>query len=216
MNTKPTIARPFLLVIAAFVMGVIFYIKIPTAEIATHWNVSGEADGDMGKFWGVFLLPIISFVLFILYWIIPKIDPLKGNIEQFRTYYNTFWFSLFLFILYIYGLQMAWNLGARFHFGLAIIPAMAVLWYVAGVMVEHSKPNWFVGIRTPWTLSSDVVWDKTHKLGGRLFKLLSFTTLVSLLLRENAIVIALVAPAIAVVCITVIYSYIEYRKLKLK
>ncbi|MCD6528067.1 SdpI family protein [bacterium] len=101
--------------------------------------------------------------------IIPKIDPLKKNLEKFRNYFERFFILLFLFLFYLYLLTIFWNLGLRFYIGQAMIPALAILFYYCGVLLEKAKRNWFIGIRTPWTLSSDEVWDKTHQLGGRLF-----------------------------------------------
>ncbi len=80
-------------------------------RIASHWNIKGEVDGYAGKFWGVFLFPILMAVIFIFYLIIPKIDPLKANIESFRKYYNAFWLMLFIFFIYIFALTLAWNFG---------------------------------------------------------------------------------------------------------
>ncbi len=201
-------------VAAAFASGAFFYPQLPD-KIASHWNASGEVDGYMNKFWGVFILPVIMLVLFVMYWVIPKIDPLKRNIELFRKYYNGFWIFLFVFLLYVFGLQTSWNLGLRFNFSTAIVPAVAMLWYAVGIIIGKAKRNWFIGIRTPWTLSSDVVWEKTHKLGSKLFKIAAFISLLGLFFKNGILVAAIVAPAVGVALITLVYSYIEYRKLRL-
>ncbi len=201
-----------LLIAIALVVGVIFYPQLPD-QVASHWNAAGEVNGYMTKFWGVFFLPILLAGLFLIYWIVPRIDPQKSNIQSFRKYYNYFWIVGFLFLLYIFGLQIAWNLGTRFNFSTAIIPAMVVLWYFVGIVIEKSKRNWFVGIRTPWTLSSDVVWEKTHKLGGKLFKLAALISLLGLLFPSGIAMLLIIAPVVIIAIITIVYSYVEYRKL---
>lgn len=94
-----------------------------------------------------------------------------------------------------------------------IIPALGTLFYCLGILTENAKRNWFIGIRTPWTLSSDRVWDKTHKLGGRLFRLTGVIAFIGLFFQSFAILFVVV-PVIAVAVYLTIYSFMEYRKIK--
>ncbi len=77
--------------------------------------------------------------------------------------------------------------------------------------MEKAKRNWFIGIRTPWTLNSDAVWDKTHRIGGRLFKAAGIVALLGVFFPNHAILLILV-PAILVASFTIIYSYFEYQR----
>lgn len=101
--------------------------------------------------------------------LIPKIDPLKENIQKFRRYFDVFMLLLFGFLFYLYTLTLLWNLGYRFNIIQLLAPAFGLIIYYAGVMMENAKQNWFVGVRTPWTLSGESVWDKANRLAGRLF-----------------------------------------------
>lgn len=92
-------------------------------------------------------------------------------------------------------------------------PAFAVLFYYAGILMSHAKQNWFVGIRTPWTMSNELVWNKTHKIGGKLFKLTGLISLLSLILPDLSIFFILV-PILFTTVFVFVYSYIEYQKLK--
>lgn len=92
-----------------------------------------------------------------------------------------------------------------------MLPALAILFYYVGILVEKSKPNWFIGIRTPWTLSNEVVWEKTHKLGAKLFKGIAIFSLLGLIFQKYAIWIFLV-PMITASIFIVAYSYFEYKK----
>ncbi len=199
-----------IVIVVSFGIGFYFYPQMPDT-VASHWGSSGQVNGYMSKFWGLFLMPIISLLIFLLLVFIPKIDPFKENVEKFRKYFDTFIVIIITFFLYIYLLTIFWNLGIRFDMFLAILPAIAVMFYYAGVLIGKSKRNWFIGIRTPWTLSSDRVWDKTHRIGGILFKISGLLTILGVFFESYAIWFMLV-PIMFTVFYTTIYSYIEYKK----
>jgi len=177
----------------------------------SHWNAAGQVDGYMPRFWAVFLMPVFSVGLFILFLAIPKIDPKKENIEKFMPYYQKFVAIIIGFMLYIYLLTLLWPLGYTFDIIVMLVPAFSLIFYYAGVLIQNAKQNWFIGIRTPWTLSSEHVWNKTHKLGGKLFKAAAIISLAGLLFRDYAIWIVLI-PVIFVTIYTLIYSYTEFQK----
>jgi uncharacterized membrane protein len=211
MSTKNTAIVLLALIALAFLAGALVYPSLP-AQVASHWNAAGEADGAMGKFWGVFLFPFIMLGVFALFLIIPKIDPMKANIESFRKHYDAFWIGMFVFFLYIFALTLAWNTGHRFNFTTWIIPAVSALFFGLGAFLEKSKRNWFIGIRTPWTLSSDTVWEKTHRLGGKFFKGNAVISLLGIFFGGDMAILFLIVPMAVTVAVTVVYSYLEYRK----
>jgi uncharacterized membrane protein len=184
---------------------------MPT-QIASHWNAQGRVDDYMSKYWGLFLLPFTLVGLLLLFMIIPKIDPLKTNIEAFRKYYDRFIVIVIIFLFYVYLLTIIWNLGVRFDMIQCMIPALGVLFYYMGIVLEKVKMNWFIGIRTPWTLSSEVVWNKTHTIGGKLFKIAGVVTLFGSLFKDYALFFILI-PVILVATYTIVYSYLEYQKI---
>lgn len=198
------------LVVLSFLIGAYFHPQMPE-RMASHWNAAGEADGYMSKNVALFLLPAVGLFMFVLLIILPKIDPLKENIEKFRNYFEGFIFLIVLFFLYIYLLSIFWSLGNRFDMTIAMVPAMAVLFFYIGILLENAKRNWFIGIRTPWTLSSDEVWEKTHKLGAKLFKASAIIALLGLILRDYAILL-LIVPVLLSALYVVVYSYLEFQK----
>lgn len=197
------------IIIISFVIGIYFYSQMPET-VASHWNERGEVNGYMPKFWGLFLMPIISIVLFFLFLLIPKIDPLKENINKFRKYFDKFILLIIVFLFYIYLLTIFWNLGGIFNMALFMTPPMGVLFYYAGVLIENAKRNWFIGIRTPWTLSSDNVWDKTHKLGGKLFKIGGIITVLGAFFPKYSFYF--IFPIFLISIYLVVYSYLEHKK----
>lgn len=198
------------LALIAFIIGAIFYPQMPE-QMASHWNAQGVADGYASRFEGVYLLPIISLVLVMLLLLVPKIDPLKANIEKFKRYYYGFVLLFVVFFNYIYLLTLLWNNGSRFDMTQALTPAMGILFYLTGVMISKAKRNYFIGIRTPWTLSNDEVWNKTHQLGGWLFKFSGLITILGVFFADYAILFML-APVLVSAAVSFIYSYIVYQK----
>jgi len=138
---------------------------------------------------------------------------LKKNIAKFRQHFDNFLVLISLFLFYVYGLTLAWNLGYEYNMTMAILPAMSVLIYYSGVLMEKSKRNWFIGFRNPWTLSSDKVWAKTNKMGGKLFKFVAIASLIGIAF-ENYYVYIFIAPLLIGVVYLTIYSYLEYKKEK--
>ncbi len=202
------------IILLSFVVSAYFYPSMPD-RMASHWNAEGEVNGYMPKFWGLFFVPLLSAGLFLFFSIIPKIDPRKENIEKFRQYYDGFIALLMGFMFYIYLLTIAWNLGYRFEIFRMMVPALGALFYYLGIITENAKQNWFIGIRTPWTLSSEKVWNKTHKLSGKLFKISGVVALLGIFFGKYAIWFV-VAPMILLSLFLAVYSYNEYRKEKKK
>lgn len=158
---------------------------------------------------GFFLL--CRFFLLGLFLLIPRIDPLKANIEKFRAYYDGFIIFLLLFMFYVHALTLVWNFGIRFNMTTALLPAMGFLFYYIGIVMENAKRNWFIGIRTPWTLSSDNIWDKTHKLGAKFYKAAGLAAILGIFFGKYALFFSLI-PIIFVSLYLIVYSYLEYKK----
>jgi len=210
VKIRKTELLAMLLVILSFGVAFYFYNIMPD-KLASHWDIHGQVNGYMPKFWGLFMMPFISLGMLILFFALPRIDPLKKNIEDFRNYYDWFIILILLFFLYIYKLTILWNLNYRFNMGQMLIPAFAVLFFYTGILLEKSKMNWFIGIRTPWTLSSESVWKKTHKIGGLLFKISAILSLVGAAFPGYAFYFVLV-PIILSTIYIFYYSYVQYLK----
>jgi len=180
-------------------------------KVASHWNTAGEVNGYMSKFWGLFLLPIVTFGMAGLFWFLPKIDPINKNFDSFRESYNTIIISIILFLTYVHGLTVVWNLGVPFDLTRFILPSLGVFFIILGSSLTNIKRNWFVGFRTPWTLSSDSVWEKTHRLGARLFEAAGVLVVLSILVPKYAFLV-LAVTILGSTMLIVIYSYILYKK----
>lgn len=167
MKNKHTLIN-ILLILLAFISSYWAYLRLPE-RVASHWNAQGIVDNYSSRFMGAFFLPLLLLGIFILFKILPKIDPRK-NISKFIGLYNSFITVFIIYMTYVHTLTLYYNLGHHFNFVRAILPSLAFLFYYIGYIMPSLKPNWFIGIRTPWTLSSNFVWEKTHLLGGKLYK----------------------------------------------
>lgn len=210
MSTRTTIFISITLIAISVLAGLLLWNRLPD-PMPGHWNASGDIDGYISKFWGVFLIPIISIALTGLFLIIPRIDPLKANIAQFRAAFNWFIVVFMAYMLYVYALTLVAALGTPFNMTLMLLPAVGLLFIGVGYLMSGAKRNFFIGIRTPWTLSSDTVWDKTHKLGSRLFMLGGVVTILCAFLGESGIWIMLAA-MLGASFVPVVYSYVLYQR----
>ena len=211
MNTSERLSIAALFVAFAAGASALLAPELP-ARMVSHWNAAGEPDGTLPKALGLWLLPTVSSVVLLLFALLPRFDPLGENVREFRPYYDWFAVVLTAYLFVLHAGVLAFNLGFVFDFTALVLAGVAGLFYYAGVLLTHARRNWVVGIRTPWTLSSETVWDRTNALGGRLFKLTAVLSLVGLLFGDDAIYFLLV-PALATAAITVAYSYLLYARL---
>ncbi|MEM0475962.1 MAG: SdpI family protein [Candidatus Norongarragalinales archaeon] len=207
---KKTTVACLALTAAAFLLAFYFYPLLPK-RMASHWNAAGAVDGYASKEFALFSIPVLSLALLGLFLLLPRIDPLRRNYAAFQRYYDAFVVLLIAFLFYLFLLTLAWNFGVVFSMPLVLAPAFAALFYFVGVLLERAKRNWFVGIRTPWTLSSERVWVRTHALGAKLFKACGVAALLGVVFPDLAFVLV-IAPVLAATAFSAAYSFFEFKK----
>jgi uncharacterized membrane protein len=211
MTTKTTTIITLVLIGLALLAGVILWNQLPE-QMASHWDANDQVNGYISKFWGVFLIPLITLGMLVLFLVLPNIDPLKANIAQFRESFNLFIVLIVAFMLYTHGLTLAWSLGNQdFRMSAAMLPFLGVLFIAVGWMLRKAKRNFFIGIRTPWTISSDTVWDKTHQLGSVLFMASGVLSIVGGFFGGMIAFWLMFIPLIGSSLFLVVYSYVLYR-----
>lgn len=211
-NLKTEIA-PIIFIIIAFVLGIYFYQNFPE-QVPTHWNAKGEINGYSGKGLAAFLMPVMMTFSYLLLLFLPSIDPKKDRYKDFTKTYHTIkavTIGSFLFIHFYLGLAGFNDIKID-----KIMPSMiGILFMVIGNYMPKIKQNWFMGIRTPWTLSNETVWQKTHILGGKIFMLSGFIIFVSSFINSGPYVFqVLIGAAVVASLIPLIYSYLIYKKIK--
>jgi len=212
MSTRTTTIIILLMLVIGTTAGLLLWNRLPD-QMASHWDINDQVNGYMPKVWGVFLMPLIVLGMSVLFLVIPSIDPLKANIAQFRDAFNLFIVLIVAFMLYVHGLSLAWNLGYDdFKMSTSMLPAMGLLFIFIGFMLRKAKRNFFIGIRTPWTLSSDTVWDKTHHLGAVLFMASGVLAFIGGIFGGLTAFWFLFVPLIGSTVFLLVYSYVLYQQ----
>jgi uncharacterized membrane protein len=168
---KPTIKTeiiPIITLIITIISSFYFFSNFPD-QIPIHWNFQGEVDNWGSKTFGAFFFPVLILGMYLIFLILPYIDPKKLRYDQFQKTYHKFKRTLIIFMALIYFVSSFAGLGYNVNIGIWMPILIGLLFIFIGNYLSKIKPNWFLGIRTPWTLSSETVWQKTHQVGGKLF-----------------------------------------------
>lgn len=211
MSQKRRLIVGFAFVAVSAIASALAYPDLPR-EMAIHFSAEGTPDDYMSKPLAVALLPAIEVVALGMYAAIPRLDPLGENFEAFEDYYDLAAVVTVAILAYVHGAVLAWNLGYEFQMGQVIAPIIAVVGFVFGTVVENAKQNWFVGIRTPWTLSDERVWEQTNQRSGILFKIAGVVALLGIPFPQY-FEILVIGPIALAALIPTVYSYVLYRRI---
>jgi uncharacterized membrane protein len=186
----------------------------PTApdRIPMHWNVAGQVDRYGGRFEGLFAIPLLALAIYLLMAFLPRIDPGRANYAVFAGPYATLRLLLLVVLAAIDVLMQLIMRGVPVAIEVWMPLIVGALLVLVGNLLGKVRPNWFVGIRTPWTLSSKRAWDRTHRAGGWVFILLGLAFMATALVHTTASVqLAFVVVVLASLGLTV-YSYLVWRR----
>ena len=202
---------PMLLVIAATLASMLIYSRLPE-QVPTHWNMEGEADDWSSRFFGAWLMPLMMAVILVVLRLVPHIDPRRANYEKFRGAYEAIVILTMAFMLGLHLMLLAVATGVQVSLERVLPGAVGAFFIAIGVLLPRAHPNWFVGIRTPWTLTSDVVWEKTHKFGGILFTASGALTVAAALVAPRAATWVLIATGTVTAISVVAYSFVVWKR----
>jgi uncharacterized membrane protein len=206
---------PFLLIVAAVALSIFYYPQLPE-RMATHWGASGEANGYSSRLWGAWMLPLLMALIWMILRAIPHIDPRRANYEKFAGMYDALVILILAFMLLMHVVVLMGATGTQIRMERVLMPSVGVFIAIMGLLIPRVHPNWFVGIRTPWTLTSDLSWERTHKVGGPLFVMLGVVMIASSFLAPEVAIWILVAAALAIVIFLFAYSYQVWKTDPLK
>ena len=211
MKTNWRIELALLLLVGfMFAAALVVWPSAPS-EIPVHWNASGQVDRYGGKFEGLLLLPLMALGLYLLMRYLPNVDPGRVNYARFGGAYTAIRAGVLMLMAGIYGMVIAWVLESPVDMSRAVPLSVGALFVLFGSVLGQVQPNWFVGIRTPWTLSSKESWARTHRLGGWLFVGLGVLFALTGLLGFGSFGFVVIGAAVAVVALLVVYSYVIWR-----
>lgn len=201
---------PLLVIVVAFAASAAVYSDLPE-RMPTHWNRTGEVDGWTPLPWGAFLLPVMLGVMLAIFYLLPKIDPRAPKFAKFRTTYEIVIVATMVFLLGVHLVILATALGRHVPVNRVMPIGVGILFMVIGNLFPRMRPNWVVGVRTPWTLASDRVWDRTHRFGGRVFVAAGVLVVAGSLFAPSLAYRFLIGCATAASLIAVVYSYVIWR-----
>lgn len=181
-------------------------------RLPSHWNARGEVDGWTGKGPGVFLLPAVTLGLWLLFQVLPRIDPRAKNYERFAPTYWTLANVALLFMALLHVLVLGAALGWPIDVSRVMLVALGALFVALGNYLPRIKPNWWMGIRTPWTLDNDQVWRETHRLGGKTFVAAGLITVAVGLLSPQRGFTLMIASLVLAAVVPLVYSYLAWRR----
>lgn len=198
-------------IVAVLAVASAVYASQLPSELAVHFDSAGEPDNFVQA--ELFLVGnvLLAAGVGVLFAVLPRVDPLGENVAEFQTAYDGFAVATVAFVGYIHGLVIAYNLGYEFGVIEATVPATAVLYLLLGPLLYRAEQNWFVGIRTPWTLSDERVWKQTHRHTAPLFALAGVLALGGVLAPEFAVLLLTVPPTVIAVG-SILYSFVLYRR----
>ena len=184
------------------------WLQLPAdAQVPIHWGPDGQVDGWADKTVGLLLLPLMTMGVAALFWVIPVVEPRRANIEKSGKAYAAIWVGVVLMLAAIDLVAVAAALGAELDMTLIVFVATGALFVVIGNYLPKVRSNYMMGIRTPWTLTSDVSWTKTHRVGGRLFVLEGIVFILLGLLRPAPEVLVAVLLGGIVVMLAFVFAY---------
>ncbi|MDN5311757.1 MAG: hypothetical protein PWQ68_730 [Thermoanaerobacteraceae bacterium] len=218
MNEKVRFRLPIkwwmiILIFTLYVVGFILYHKLPDM-VPNHWNMAGEVDGYMAKESFIIFFPSLILGLYLLMSLAPMIDPRSDNYKKFKGVFEGFRVLIVLVMIVLYLTSILFALGIPVPIGKVVMLSVGILWVFIGNYFGKVRFNYTFGIRTPWTLASEEVWNKTHRVSGPLWVAAGIIMMLSIFIPDKpAFIIDMTAIAIAGIY-GFIYSYWLYNKLK--
>jgi len=196
---------------AAALSSVYFYQHFPE-QVTTHWNLEGEPNGYSGRSFAAFFFPALLIAIYLMLIFLPLADPRKERYEDFSRPYATIRIALVLLFAGFYALGSLNGIGYDLPVD-AIVPAgIGLLFIILGNIMPKVRRNWFVGIRTPWTLSNETVWNKSHRFGGKLFMVAGVAIIASIIAPVSWYVPLFFGSIILISLGTVVYSWWIWKK----
>ena len=202
---------PASFIAGAWLFSIAVYSRLPD-RMPVHWDISGEPNRYGSRIEGAFLLPVLMIAFFVLMQWYPSRDPRAANIAKFRGAYDTVVAATIAFLGGVHVLAVGQALGWRVDITTGALVGIGAMLVIVGNLLPLARSNFIFGIRTPWTLSSEHVWTRAHRVGGYAAVSAGLITIASAFFaRPIGVVISLVSLFIAGL-IPVVYSYVLWSR----
>jgi uncharacterized membrane protein len=201
----------WLLLTAMFAGAAVAWPSAP-ARFPMHWDLAGEVDRFGGRFEGLLAIPLLALGLHLLMRFLPQVDPGRANYASFVSAYTAARVSVLALLAFLWGVIQLAARGRRIDVGAVVPLAVGALFVVLGSLMGKIRPNWFFGVRTPWTLSSAEAWTKTHRAGGWAFIGAGLATMAASLLGTPMLTFGVLIGSIVAAALGLsVYSYLVWR-----
>jgi uncharacterized membrane protein len=202
----------WLMLIVPFIFIAVYWNEFPD-QIPTHFGMDGKPNGFSGKGQGLFMMSGINVVMYFVFLIIPKIDPSRANYALFSDKYRIIRIILHVFFTFTFFLSALYALGWKFNISLFILYGVLVLFLFLGNYIGNVRHNYFIGVRTPWTLANEDVWTNTHRFTAKLWVFSTLAMMIALpFIPSPEIVFGIFIALISIV--PIVYSFLQFRKIK--
>lgn len=208
--SMPIFLTQLSVVLLMIIVGIVFHEALPR-QIPAHWNTAGQVDSYMDKTLAVILFPSITLLIVVLFPLLSSIDPRKKNYESFLRPWHIVQMAIVAFFAYLYFviLYLAFNPSASIE--TFVFVGIGTLFIIIGNYLGKMRQNYFVGIKTPWTLNNEKVWNKTQRIGGWSFLIAGLIVLINGFVQWQLVASMIFSVALAVV-FPIGYSYYAYRR----
>ena len=195
---------------ATWVGSAAVYSRLPE-RIPTHWNIRGEVDGWGSRPVGAFAIPAGMTVLLGVFAALPWLSPAKFDLDRFRPTYLLIVDYVMLYFLYVHALTLAVSLGYRIEFPRALLGGMFLFFAALGNLMGKIKRNFYVGIRVPWTLASDRVWNDTHRMAAWVWVACGA---IGFVLAIAGFLLVSLVPLFVAIIVPILYSFVHSKRLE--
>lgn len=202
---------PASFIAGAWLFSIAVYSRLPE-RFAVHWNIHGQPDRYGSRLEGAFLLPSLMIALYLIMQWYPSRDPRSSNIAKFRRAYDTIVAAMIAFLGIVHGLVLGQSLGWRVDITTVLLVCGGAMLVLFGNLLPLARSNFIFGIRTPWTLSSDTVWTRSHRVGGYAMVAAGLVTIVSAFLDKPLGVVVALASLLVAGIIPVVYLYLLWSR----
>jgi uncharacterized membrane protein len=196
-----------------FIAGAILYSHLPDM-VPSHWNVNNEIDDWLPKNIGTWLMPGVALLVVILFPLLQRIDPKKENYVKFKKAWEIIQLTFVIFFAYMYAVTMyvSLNIDKSYLVGRLVIFGVGAIFIILGNYMGKIRHNYFVGLKTPWTLADPEVWQKSQRLSGWMFVTAGLLIILMSLFWIQYIWPIFIVIIVAIVIVPTFYSYWISRK----
>lgn len=202
---------PAVLIAVTAIVSAVAYPRLPET-VPSHWNLRGQVNAWQSRGQAALLMPVLMLVLWGVMRGLPAIDPRRANYAKFQPAYDFMIGAVLTLVALIHLAVLGFALGLPISIHRVAPIALGLVLIAIGNQLPRARSNWWFGIRTPWTLSNERVWERTQRVGGYLMTVAGGVVIVSALVAGSMALFVIIACVAAFALGSTIYSYFAWRQ----